>query len=85
MNREELLKELGLSEAEFQDLLQKFDAFFASLDENQQAVVSRSLPSTADVLATLGPGANEADLQKLFKGEKHHPPVCIFFFAKRNS
>lgn len=85
MNRQEFLKELGLSQEEFQDLSQKFNAFFASLDKNQQAVVSRSLPSTADVLAALGPGANAADLQNLFAGEKHNQPMCIFFWTKPNS
>ncbi len=85
MNREEFLKELGLSQEKFQDLLQKFDAFFASLDKNQQAVVSRSLPSTADVLSALGPSANAADLQNLFAGEKNNLPMCIFFWTRTNS
>jgi len=80
MNREELLKELGLSSKQFDDLLQKFNAFFASLDKDQQAVVKRSLPTAADALASLGPGANEADLQNLFAGEGQRPPVAAFIF-----
>lgn len=85
MNRDELLKELGLSGEEFQDLLRKFDAFLASLDENQQAVVKRSLPTIADALKVLGPGVNEAELLKAFGCDRHYPPVkCIFWF-RRNS
>ena len=81
MNREELLDALGLSSEEFHDLLKKFDAFFSSLDKNQQVVVKRSLPTVAQALAALKPDVSEAELQKFFASDDLETPICFLFWA----
>lgn len=77
MNRDEMLKELGVSADELHDLLEKFHAFLASLDEPQRAAIRRSLPTLAEALAAFGPNVTEEDLLKLFEGDVGHKPVII--------
>lgn len=79
MNREELLKALGLSSEEFHDLLKKFDAFFSSLNKNQQVIVRRSLPTVAQALSALRPDVSEAELEKFFASDDLKPPMCFFW------
>ena len=85
MTQEELLKELGLSHKELQELLAKIGTFLASLDERQQAVVKRSLPPLADAVKTFGPDVSADDLRKLFEGASPLPPVVTCYFAFRRN
>lgn len=75
MNRDQMLAALGLSGEQLRDLLNKFCTFLASLEERQQAVVRRSLPTITEALAAFGPEVTEADLLKLFKADAH--PECV--------
>jgi hypothetical protein len=74
-----MLKELGVSQKELDELLAKFHAFLESLDERQRAVVKRSLPTLAEALAAFGPDVNRDDLLKLFEGDKKYEPVILCF------
>ncbi len=88
MNQEEMLKELGLSREEFNDLLAKFRTFMASLDERQHATVRRSLPDMAEALASFGGDATPDDLRKLFEEESGRPPILGgggYFMCRRSA
>jgi hypothetical protein len=75
MNQEEMLKELGVSRREFDDLLTKFHGFVGSLDERQQAVVKRSLPTITEAAASFGPDVKPDDLRRLFKEGSGELPI----------
>jgi hypothetical protein len=78
MNQADMLKQLGVSQQQLQELLQKFQTFFNSLDSQQQQVVKTSLPSVSQAVAAFGPDATEADLLALFQADTQHPPVALF-------
>jgi hypothetical protein len=86
MNREELLKALGLSDQEFRELLEKFNAFLSSLNKNQQAVVRRSLPTIGQALHALRPDVTEADLEEFFRpDDEQNVPVTVLFWRQHLS
>jgi hypothetical protein len=78
MNRDDMLKQLGVSLQQLEDLFQKFQAFFNSLDAQQQQVVKTSMPTVQHALAAFGPEVNEADLLNLFKADAQRPPIACF-------
>jgi division protein CdvB (Snf7/Vps24/ESCRT-III family) len=83
MNREELLKALGLSDQEFRELLDKFNVFLSSLDKNQQAVVRRSLPTIGQALHALKPDVTAADLEEFFRSDDDQDiPVTVLFWRQ---
>jgi hypothetical protein len=86
MNQEDMLKELGVSAAQLHDLLGKFHAFFASLDEPQRAAIRRSLPTVHEALLAFGPTVNEEDLLKLFEGDAGKDPIilCVPLHRSKN-
>jgi hypothetical protein len=84
MNDEEMLRALGLSASQLQDLLQKFRKFLQSLDEQQRQVVMRSLPTLTEGVNAFGGNANESDLVRLFEGDEQHPPVLCIFPGQHN-
>jgi hypothetical protein len=79
MNRDQLLKHLGLSAHQLDDLLKKFHDFFNSLDEQQKHVVRRSVPSLKDASDSFGTAVNEHELLELLHGEAEKKPVMCFF------
>jgi hypothetical protein len=64
MTRKEMLEKSGLTEDEFQDLVQKFVAFHHSLNTPQRDAIERSLPTVAEAAATFGPGVTAEHLGK---------------------
>jgi hypothetical protein len=64
MTRKEMLEKSGLTETEFQDLVQKFLAFHHSLNKAQRDAVERSLRTVAEAAATFGPGVTAEHLGK---------------------
>jgi len=78
MNREDMLKKLGVSHDQLLDLFRKFEAFFNTLDPQQQQVVKKSLPTVKDAAAAFGPDASEADLLSLFQADPQRAPLAIF-------
>ncbi len=84
MNDEEMLRALGLSASQLQDLLQKCRKFLESLDEQQRQVVTRSLPTMTEAVKAFGGHATEADLLRLFEGDEQHPPVLCIFPGQHN-
>jgi len=77
MNREEMLKHLGVTSDELDDFMKKFLAFLATLNKRQRALVTRSLPSIEQALEVFGPKVSADDLRRLFGGDKHHEPVIF--------
>lgn len=77
MNPDEMLKELGLSQAELHELLVKFRSFLESLNKAQQHTVRRSLPTLAEAIKAFGSQVNADELLKLFEGDESHPPVIL--------
>lgn len=65
MTRHEMLKKMGLTHDEHVDLMGKFEAFHASLNQNQQKVVTRSLMTLEQARMTFGPSATVQDVANL--------------------
>lgn len=79
MDREALLKSLGLTGDELQDLVQKFLTFQRELNPAQLSVVLRSLPTLERARASLGP--TPEDLTELFRTDSHREDdVTQFYF-----
>jgi len=65
MTRNEMLQKMNLSHEDHVDLMNKFEDFHASLNPNQQKVVTSSLLTLEQARTTFGPNAtvqNVADL-----------------------
>jgi hypothetical protein len=77
MTREEMLKKLGVTSVELHDFLSKYSSFVASLDVAQHTLISNSLPSMDQAMASFGPGVSADDLTRLFGGDAQHPPVFM--------
>ena len=79
MDREALLKSLGLTNDELQDFLRKFAAFQRELNPAQLRVLVRSLPTIEQARKSLGP--TTGDLTQLFGSElggRGDVVLCIF-------
>ena len=55
MTKAEMLQKSGLTEAEFKDLVHKFQHFLSSLDPAQLAAVQRWMPSASRIATSFGP------------------------------
>ncbi len=79
MDREALLKSLGLTNDELQDFLRKFADFQRELNPAQLKVLVRSLPTIDEARKSLGPTTQ--DLTELFGSELDRGGdvvLCIF-------
>jgi hypothetical protein len=76
MTHNEMLAELGLTNEEFTDLLQKLDTFHKSLTKAQRAVIVRSLPTAAAAAATFGHSVTAEQLQKLIATDLANSPIA---------
>lgn len=65
MTRVELLNKMNLTDAEHRDLMAKYEAFAASLNPNQQRVVTRCLLTLEQARTTFGPHTTIADIESL--------------------
>lgn len=78
MTHEEMLKQLGLTDEQFHDLLQKYNNFLKSLDADQLAVMKSSEPPMAQAAASFGPGVSEAELRRLMERFRPHDAISFF-------
>jgi hypothetical protein len=69
MNHDEMLRKLGLTEAQYRDLMDKFLKFCQGLDEDQKKLVRHNLPSLEQAAKSFGPDVSVEDFKK-FVGEK---------------
>ncbi len=79
MDREALLKSLGLTNDELKDFLRKFADFQRELNPAQLKVLVRSLPTIDEARKSLGPTTQ--DLTELFGSELDRGGdvvLCIF-------
>ena len=84
MSQDELVAKLHLKDkAQLDDLLAKFKIFYLLLDDAQQKLIRRSLPSLYEALTWLGPHATEAELRALFGGGYYADgePIMVCHFA----
>jgi hypothetical protein len=85
MNRPDMLAVLGLSDSEFTDMLQKFNAFMSTLNANQQKVIQSSVPSATQAAASFGPDVSPSDVQYLVSqattDEEDAQVTTVMFFA----
>jgi hypothetical protein len=69
MTKAEMLKKSGLTETEFKELVQKFEAFLKSLNPAQRAAVDRWLPTATHIARSLGPSVTVEQLQDAVGGD----------------
>jgi|HubBroStandDraft_1064217.scaffolds.fasta_scaffold75485_2 hypothetical protein len=75
MTRSEMLKHLGLTDEEFQNLLLKFRVFYASLTASERAVVNRLIPKFKHVAGLFGGDVSRDDMKKFLAPETPPSPV----------
>ena len=68
---EEMLKKLGLSMKELEDLLSKLSLMFGSLNKAQQKVVRSSTPTLAEAASWFGRDVTADDLEDLLEKAAH--------------
>ncbi len=78
MNRDEMLKQLGLTDHEMKDLLEKYRVFKHSLNQGQQEALHRSLPRLEEAVKSFGAEASKEDLHELCCIPA--PVVTCFYF-----
>jgi len=64
MSHEEMLKKLGLTEAQHRDLMTKLLHFCRSLDDSQKKVVKDNLPTLEEAARSFGPDVSVEDFKK---------------------
>lgn len=80
MDRQKLLKKLGLTQHDLDDLITKRRHFLKSLNPAQRRVLEASLPKTTTVIKTFGADCSEQDLLELFGQEEVAPrmlALCV--------
>src|ERR1700759_3731921 len=65
MDTTELLKQLGLSQDDFNNLLRKFRVFYGSLADSEVKVVNRLLPTFQHAAALFGGKIDRDELRRL--------------------
>ena len=74
MDPTELLKQLGLSQDDFNNLLLKFRVFYGSLTESEAKVVNRLLPTFQHAAALFGGKIDRDELRRLLAPPPPPPP-----------
>lgn len=78
MDRQKLLKKLGLTQQELDELQVKTRHFIRSLNKAQRKVVEASLPSVTKAMDCFDDDVSEQDLLELFsQGDDGQPMVCF--------
>jgi hypothetical protein len=80
MTRDEMLKKLGLTQEENDELMSKFAKFLQSLTPNQKRVFLDLMPRTDDVVKSFGPDVTIEQLQTLATPEALAAGVHFFAF-----
>jgi len=74
----QMLAEMGISQAEFDDYLTRLNAFINALPPNQQAFHIKNHGRTAlEIARSLGPAATAADVQGLFAAAPKQAGVIV--------
>jgi hypothetical protein len=81
MTDDQILKEMGLSDGDFRDLLAKTDTFVRQLNPSQQKV----LPTPSDAAATLGGGVTPDQLTAFIRARapQHGTIIAGYFGSNR--
>ena len=64
---DELLRRIGLTDAELRDLQAKFHQFASGLDPAQKNSLLNSIPTAAEAAESLGPDVTAAQLEKFIR------------------
>jgi hypothetical protein len=78
MDRQQLLKKLGLTQHELDELLGKTRQFIRSLSKAQRKVVEASLPNITRALDCFDDGVSEKDLLDLFSHDEDNQRMVCF-------
>jgi hypothetical protein len=78
MDRQRILKKLGLTQQELDELITKRRNFVKSLSPAQRRVIEVSLPKTTTVMKTMGSDCSEQDLLEAFGQEEATPRLMAF-------
>jgi hypothetical protein len=79
MDREEMLKQMGVTNEEFKDFLRKYHHFVKTLDAAQLDLLNRSLPTMREAITAFGPDVDPVELIKLFGDDGEHPTTALMF------
>jgi hypothetical protein len=71
MTQKEMLKKLGVSKVELNDLLNKISNLQKRLSPNQRSLFQGSLPTLQDAAIAFGPDVDPLEVEKFFN--KAHP------------
>ncbi len=82
MDEQYILDQLGLTEADLKDLVEKHQRFLASLNPAQQKAVAAAMPTAEDAAKTLSGDVTADDLTKFVgsRGSKTQPSTSLLFF-----
>lgn len=64
MTHREMIAKLGLTEAQYRDLMANFLTFCRTLDDAQKRVVRHNMPKLEEAARSLGPDVSVEDFQK---------------------
>ncbi len=79
MNDRELLSKIGLSDEELRDLLEKLQAFIATLNPQQKRVLEKSLVSSREAAESLKEDVSPKQLEKFIRERSPEGSfICIF-------
>jgi hypothetical protein len=81
MTREEMLKKLGLTQEENDELMNSLGRFLQSLTPNQRRVFKDLMPKPEDVARSFGPDVTIEDLQTLATPVALAGGVAFFAFV----
>ena len=79
VTNDDLLKKLGLTDAELRDLQAKHHQFVSGLTASQKKSVAQSLPTAEEAAKTLGPGVTPSHLERFIRAcraQSGHPYTC---------
>lgn len=79
VTNDELLKKLGLTDAELRDLQAKHHQFVSGLTASQKKSVAQSLPTAEEAAKTLGPGVTPSHLERFIRARAPRGESTVLF------
>lgn len=85
MNRDEMLKEMGLSEQDFTDLVNKIANLRNSLNASQRAAFDKALPSSQNLARSLSDNCSPTDVESQLGEASGTKGVMCILWARSQS
>ena len=77
MTDQEILKKIGLTDHELRDLQAKHAEFAKGLNAHQKKSLAKSLPTSKEAAATLGPGVTPERLEEFIRERAPHADALV--------